>query len=74
MLTQVDWSVNGLHYFLWPETDFSQHTYCMKLSPSMLDLWELADPMASSETLFAQTQSKPVNYKEKSYVLNRRGL
>ena len=32
----------------------------------MLDLWELADPMASSETLFAQTQSKPINYKEKS--------
>ena len=48
MLTQVDWGVNGLHYCLWPETDFPQHTYGMESSPCTLDLWEVADPMASS--------------------------
>ena len=65
MLTQVDGSINGLHNYFRPKIDFPQHTYCMDPSPNTLDLWELADPMASSETLFTQAQSKPINYKKK---------
>ena len=40
----------------------------MEPDPSMLNLWELTDPMAPSETLFAQVQSKLISYNEK--VLN----
>ena len=66
MLTQVDWGVDGLHYYLRPETDFPQHTNGIESSPSTLDLWKLVDITASSEALLAQVQSKPINYKEKS--------
>ena len=66
MLTQVDWSINGLHNYIQQETKFPQHTIYMEPSPSMLDLQELVDPMAPSETLFVQARSKPINYKEKS--------
>ena len=73
MLTQVDWNVNGLHCCFWPETDFPQHTYCMEPSPSTLDLWELVDPMAPSETLFAQARSMPINYNEKVLSIRQTG-
>ena len=66
-------SINGLHNNFRPETDFPQHTYCMESSPSTLDLWELTDPMASSETFFDQTRSKPINYKEKVLSVRQTG-
>ena len=66
MLTQVNWSINGFHCYILQETDFPHHTICMELSPCTLNLWELVDPMAPSETFFAQAWSKPINYKEKS--------
>ena len=58
---------------MWPETDFRQHTNGIKSRPSTLDLWELIDPTISSETLFAQTQSKPINYKEKILTVRQTG-
>ena len=47
------------------ESENPQHTNNMEWSPSKLDFWELADPKESSEALFAQTRSKPMDYKER---------
>ena len=37
----------------------------MELKPSTLDLWEIVDPKAPSEALYAQPRPKPIDYKNR---------
>ena len=65
MLTQVNWSINGLHIYSWQKTNFPQHTFYVEPSPSTLDLQKLVDPTTPSEASITQARSQPMNYKKK---------